>query len=106
MPGCEPGLLYFFVSFYNSIINSWNLWISRSQRGIGYSGTGIFSQYVESTSEILDNDLDYIEEFSLKMNADDRLYEIFQQIDMEDEVELEKASDQIAPDTFKLSSME
>ena len=55
-----------------------------------------FQQNVESTSEILDNDLDYIEEFSLKMNADDRLYEIFQQIDMEDEVELEKASDQIA----------
>lgn len=55
-----------------------------------------FQQNAVSTSEILDNDLDYIEEFSLKMNADDRLYEIFQYMDTEDAVELEKASGQIA----------
>lgn len=55
-----------------------------------------FLQNAVSTSEIIDNNLDYIEEFSLKMNADDRLYEIFQRIDNNDEVELERASNQIA----------
>lgn len=55
-----------------------------------------FLQSAKSTSEILDNELDDIEEFSLKMNADSRVYEIFRNLDRESQVELEYASNQIA----------
>ena len=55
-----------------------------------------FLQSAVSTGEILDNQLDYIEEFSLKMNADEKLYEIFQNINSQDAAELSWASDQIA----------
>lgn len=55
-----------------------------------------FLQSAKSTSGILDNELDDIEEFSLKMNADSRVYEIFRDLDTENQVELEYASNQIA----------
>ena len=52
-----------------------------------------FIQNAQKTSTILDKDLDYIEEFSVKMNADPRIYEIFSGLDGKDPVQLKGASD-------------
>ena len=38
-------------------------------------------QNAENVSDILDEKLDYIEEFSLKINVDTRIYKIFQNLD-------------------------
>ena len=54
-----------------------------------------FWQNAKNTSALLDNELDYIEEFSLKMNADSRLYDIFRELDTENGLQLEEASKQI-----------
>lgn len=54
-----------------------------------------FWQNAKNTSALLDNELDYIEEFSLKMNADSRLYDIFRELDTKNGIQLEEASRQI-----------
>ena len=41
-------------------------------------------QNAENVSDILDEKLDYIEEFSLKINVDTRIYKIFQNLDTSD----------------------
>lgn len=55
-----------------------------------------FIHDVQKTSTILDKNLDYVEEFSLKLNIDARIYEIFENIDKEDPVKLNEASDKIS----------
>lgn len=55
-----------------------------------------FVQNAQKTSTILDKDLDYIEEFSVKLNGDSRIYEIFSKLNLEDPVQLKEASNQIA----------
>lgn len=46
-------------------------------------------QNAENVSDILDEKLDYIEEFSLKINVDTRIYKIFQNLDTSDSMQLE-----------------
>ena len=53
-------------------------------------------QNAENVSDILDEKLDYIEEFSLKINVDARIYKIFQNLDTSDSVQLESASQEIS----------
>ena len=53
-------------------------------------------QNSENVSDILDEKLDYIEEFSLKINVDTRIYKIFQNLDTSDSMQLESASQEIS----------
>ena len=53
-------------------------------------------QNAENVSDILDEKLDYIEEFSLKINVDTRIYKIFQNLDTSDSMQLESASQEIS----------
>ena len=53
-------------------------------------------QNAENVSDILDEKLDYIEEFSLKINVDTRIYKIFQNLDTSDCMQLESASQEIS----------
>ncbi len=53
-------------------------------------------QNAENVSDILDEKLDYIEEFSLKINVDARIYKIFQNLDISDSAQLEIASQEIS----------
>lgn len=54
-----------------------------------------FVQSVEKERVIIDNELDYIEEFSQKLNIDERIYHIFSSLNTNDALELKKASNQI-----------
>lgn len=53
-------------------------------------------QNAENVSDILDEKLDYTEEFSLKINVDTRIYKIFQNLDTSDSMQLESASQEIS----------
>ena len=53
-------------------------------------------QNAENVSDILDEKLDYIEEFSLKINVDTRIYKIFQNLDTSDSMQFESASQEIS----------
>lgn len=54
-----------------------------------------FVQSVEKERVIIDHELDYIAEFSQKLNIDERIYQIFSKLDTENALELKKASNQI-----------
>ncbi len=56
---------------------------------------GSFVQSMAKERAIIDNELDYIEEFSQKLNTDKRIYQIFSELDAEDALGLKKASNQI-----------
>ncbi len=63
-------------------------------------------QNAENVSDILDEKLDYIEEFSLKINVDTRIYKIFQDLDTSDSMQLESASQEISKILVGLSAVE
>ena len=63
-------------------------------------------QNAENVSDILDEKLDYIEEFSLKINVDTRIYKIFQNLDTSDSMQLESASQEISKIFVGLSAVE
>jgi len=51
-----------------------------------------FVQSVQKSSKLIDKELDYIEEFSQKLNIDERLYKVFDDLDTEDELDLMRAN--------------
>lgn len=68
----------------------------RTERTIKKQAMSSFGENVQKTCAILDSKLEVIKEATEKLNLDTRIYDIFEKLNREDELELYRASKEIA----------
>lgn len=68
----------------------------RTERTIKKQALSSFEENVQKTCAILDSKLEVIKEATEKLNLDTRIYDIFENMDQNDELELYRASKEIA----------